>query len=208
MARTAATIIDGDVLLRCRTSAPHFALTFDDGPSVHTTPALLEALAEHAARATFSVLGTKAEQDEDLLRRIVSEGHELGNHTWDDEPSADLDPADFVAKLDAAQRVLARHGGARWFRPGSGWTDRTMLREVASRGLRCVLGTAAAVRNHGAGDAGTASRLARVTGRGSILVLHEGSPERRSVSATVRSLLTLTDARGLRSVGLSELVTG
>ncbi|HEY2225443.1 polysaccharide deacetylase family protein [Actinomycetospora sp.] len=208
MARTAATIVDGDVLFRCRTSAPLFALTFDDGPSVHTTPGLLDALAEHGARATFFVLGSRAEQDEDLTHRIVSEGHELGNHTWDDEPSADLDPADFVARLDAAQRVLARHGGTRWFRPGSGWTDRTMLREVASRDLRCVLGSAVAVRDHGAGDAGTGSRLARATGRGSILVLHEGTPERRSVNATVRSLLTLTDARGLRPVGLSELVIG
>ncbi|MFO1020271.1 MAG: polysaccharide deacetylase family protein [Planctomycetales bacterium] len=58
------------------------ALTFDDGPHPEYTPRLLDELAEHDIRATFFVVGNRAEQHPDLIRRIVAEGHELGHHSW------------------------------------------------------------------------------------------------------------------------------
>ena len=58
---------------------PRIALTFDDGPS-QWTPAILDLLAAAGARATFFVLGQAIDGREDLLRRIASEDHELGNH--------------------------------------------------------------------------------------------------------------------------------
>jgi peptidoglycan/xylan/chitin deacetylase (PgdA/CDA1 family) len=57
------------------------ALTFDDGPSEWTAP-ILDVLETHRARGTFFVLGQAIEGREDLLRRAVVRGHELGNHTW------------------------------------------------------------------------------------------------------------------------------
>ena len=56
------------------------ALTFDDGPSAATTGRLLDILAEKEVKATFFVLGPRAEQNPDLLRRQVAE-HEVGSHT-------------------------------------------------------------------------------------------------------------------------------
>ena len=56
------------------------ALTFDDGPTLETTPAILDILARHGARATFFVLGENAARHPDLVRRIVTEGHALGIH--------------------------------------------------------------------------------------------------------------------------------
>lgn len=61
---------------------PWVALTFDDGPSPTTTPVLLDMLKERGVRATFFVLGQRAAQHPELLRRIVEEGHELANHSW------------------------------------------------------------------------------------------------------------------------------
>lgn len=61
---------------------PWVALTFDDGPSPNTTPQLLDMLKERGVRATFFVLGQRAAQHPELLRRIVEEGHELANHSW------------------------------------------------------------------------------------------------------------------------------
>ncbi|MFD6447539.1 endo-1,4-beta-xylanase [Promicromonospora sp. NPDC060204] len=59
------------------------ALTFDDGPNPGTTPALLDFLAEHDLKAVFCVIGQniQAEGGAALLRRIVSEGHVLCNHS-------------------------------------------------------------------------------------------------------------------------------
>ncbi|MFI5311673.1 MAG: glycosyltransferase, partial [Gemmatimonadales bacterium] len=58
------------------------ALTFDDGPDPRWTPAILDTLRSRGAKATFFVVGKNAEEYPGLLRRIVREGHEIGNHTW------------------------------------------------------------------------------------------------------------------------------
>lgn len=58
------------------------SLTFDDGPHPEFTPALLDNLASSDIRGTFFIVGEKAEQYPDIVRRIAAEGHEIGNHTW------------------------------------------------------------------------------------------------------------------------------
>lgn len=57
------------------------ALTYDDGPSAHTND-LMDTLKAKKAKATFFVLGTEAAKHPDVLKRMVREGHEIGNHTW------------------------------------------------------------------------------------------------------------------------------
>ncbi|HZG56446.1 polysaccharide deacetylase [Paenibacillus sp.] len=60
---------------------PTVYLTFDDGPS-KWTPKVLDVLREYGVPATFFVLGELAEEQEETIRRIVREGHALGNHTY------------------------------------------------------------------------------------------------------------------------------
>ena len=64
-------------------SQPRVALTFDDGPTPDSTPAVLDALRDLDAPATFFVVGVNADRHPDLLRRIDAEGHLVGNHTLD-----------------------------------------------------------------------------------------------------------------------------
>jgi peptidoglycan/xylan/chitin deacetylase (PgdA/CDA1 family) len=65
------------------TSGNRVALTFDDGPDPRTTPLILDTLRERGVRATFFVVGRQVAQNPGLLRRIVAEGHTIGNHTYD-----------------------------------------------------------------------------------------------------------------------------
>src|ERR1035441_5122638 len=58
------------------------ALTFDDGPDPVTTPRVLDVLREKQVRATFFVVGRRAEQHPELVRRALAEGHLVENHTW------------------------------------------------------------------------------------------------------------------------------
>ena len=58
------------------------ALTFDDGPDPLYTPAILDTLRSRGVKATFFVIGRNADEYPALLRRIVREGHEVGNHTY------------------------------------------------------------------------------------------------------------------------------
>jgi chitooligosaccharide deacetylase len=81
------------------------ALTFDDGPADWTEP-IADLLAEHGVPATFFVIGSAAVERPDVLRRLVADGHEVGNHSWS-HPSLrdDCDDArvrDELARTSAA----------------------------------------------------------------------------------------------------------
>lgn len=58
------------------------ALSFDDGPDPQVTPAVLDALAQYDARATFFTIGRSLEAHPHLAQRLLAEHHELGNHSW------------------------------------------------------------------------------------------------------------------------------
>jgi len=57
-------------------------LTFDDGPNPAWTPQLLDLLASHEVKATFFLVGKFAQAEPELVRRIQSAGHLIGNHSW------------------------------------------------------------------------------------------------------------------------------
>jgi peptidoglycan-N-acetylglucosamine deacetylase len=65
-----------------RVDQPYIAMTFDDGPSSENTPRLLEMLKQRNIKATFFLIGENAAANPDLVRRILAEGHEIGNHSW------------------------------------------------------------------------------------------------------------------------------
>lgn len=58
------------------------ALTFDDGPNPEWTPVLLDGLKERGVKASFFVIGEKAQESKDLVKRMYDEGHIIGNHTF------------------------------------------------------------------------------------------------------------------------------
>ncbi len=84
-------------LYRVPSQAPLVALTLDDGPDPVTTPRILAELRRHNARATFFLISERARGQEELLRRIVEEGHELANHFTRDRPSIRLNADEFCA---------------------------------------------------------------------------------------------------------------
>ncbi|HEY6797545.1 MAG TPA: polysaccharide deacetylase family protein [Kineosporiaceae bacterium] len=87
------------------------ALTFDDGPDPLWTRRVLDVLARHHVRATFFVVGRAAAAHPDLLRRIVREGHALGNHSLSHRNLSDA--PDWRARLELAgnARLLAHLTG-------------------------------------------------------------------------------------------------
>ena len=71
------------VFSQCKVRENVIALTFDDGPHPKNTPRLLDMLKERGLKATFFLIGKSAATWPALVKRIVDEGHEVANHTWD-----------------------------------------------------------------------------------------------------------------------------
>ena len=87
-------------------SGGRVALTFDDGPDRRTTPLILDTLREHDLKATFFVLGRQVKKNPGLLRRIVREGHTIGNHTYDHADMSALNAKQMRVELRSTQEAV------------------------------------------------------------------------------------------------------
>ncbi|CAA9466825.1 MAG: Peptidoglycan N-acetylglucosamine deacetylase [uncultured Rubrobacteraceae bacterium] len=88
------------------TSGNKVALTFDDGPDPRTTPLILDTLRERGVEATFFVVGRQVAENPGLLRRIVAEGHAIGNHTYDHADMSGLSLERMRAELRGTQKAV------------------------------------------------------------------------------------------------------
>jgi cellulose synthase/poly-beta-1,6-N-acetylglucosamine synthase-like glycosyltransferase/peptidoglycan/xylan/chitin deacetylase (PgdA/CDA1 family) len=95
------------------------ALTFDDGPDPTWTPRILDVLQREHAPATFFVIGLSADQQPGLLRRMVAEGHEIGNHTFTHPDISAITRQQLRLEMNATERLLESVLGRRslLFRP-------------------------------------------------------------------------------------------
>lgn len=117
------------------------ALTFDDGPNPAWTPRLLDILASHGIRATFFQLGCRAAAEPALVRRMVAEGHLIGNHSWS-HPNLALTAGRRVREeLTRTRETLEQITGApvRFFRPPFGARRPGIFRLARELGLVPVL---------------------------------------------------------------------
>lgn len=80
-------------------TVPYIAMTFDDGPHPIYTPILLNILEERNIRATFFVVGTQVLQYPQILRRMINEGHEIGNHTFNHYDLTTLSTEEVIAEV-------------------------------------------------------------------------------------------------------------
>jgi teichuronic acid biosynthesis glycosyltransferase TuaC len=97
-------------------------LTFDDGPDPLFTPALLDVLRDCGVRATFFVIGEKVERHPEIVRRIVAEGHRVGNHSFHHKDPASTSARDLIDEVHQTEELIARfqRSDVALFRPPHG----------------------------------------------------------------------------------------
>jgi peptidoglycan/xylan/chitin deacetylase (PgdA/CDA1 family) len=193
------------VLYRVETQAKAIALTIDDGPDAATTPEILRVLKRNGAHATFFIITSRVPGNEELLRRIVAEGHELGNHLVRDEPSLKLAPAEFERQLVESHDVLSRFAPMRWFRPGSGKYDARMLTTLEAHGYRCALGSVYPFDPQIRWSWFSKRFILSNAQPGSVVILHDWDSKGRRTVKTLSNVLPTLAKRGFRVVTLTEL---
>jgi peptidoglycan/xylan/chitin deacetylase (PgdA/CDA1 family) len=192
-------------LYRVPTQAPLVALTIDDGPDSSSTPLILAELRRQKARATFFLITERVPGQERLVRTIVSEGHELGNHFTSDRASIRLSPSAFEADLLLAHQVLAPYGAVRWARPGSGWYSQAMIGVMQRHGYRCALGSVYPFDVTIPWASFAARYILGHARPGAVIVLHDGGSRGRRTANVLSEVLPELRRRGYRVVSLSEL---
>jgi peptidoglycan/xylan/chitin deacetylase (PgdA/CDA1 family) len=116
------------------------ALTFDDGPSGKYTEEILDILKAYNVKATFFVMGEKIEHKEHLIRRLVNEGHEIGNHTWEHCSLTHGFDDDCFYSIEKTNKEIENICGTKptALRPPSGIITRSKIEIVNNMGLSLV----------------------------------------------------------------------
>ena len=165
------------------------ALTIDDGPDPEVTPAVLDLLRAHGVHATFFLIAQRAEAHPALVRRIVAEGHEVGNHSHRHCHNFSLlGPRGFLREIETAQAVFTRLIGQRptSFRAPAGLRNPFLDPVLHRLGLHLVSWTRRGYDTRERDPQRVLARLTHQLRAGDILLLHDGHCAR---SATGRPVL-------------------
>jgi peptidoglycan/xylan/chitin deacetylase (PgdA/CDA1 family) len=186
------------------TESPLVTLTIDDGPDSVSTPRILDQLRQYDARATFFLITDRIPGQVRLVKRVVKEGHELGNHFTRDRPSIWMDGQTFEADLLQAHEALEQWAKPRWARPGSGWYTQEMLEVMRRHGYRCALGSVYPFDVLIPSVSWASSYILRNVRPGAIIILHDGGKRGLRTARTLTRVLPELRRRGYRVVTLSE----
>ena len=184
----------------------YIALTFDDGPHPRNTPRLLDILKQRNVRATFYVIGKSVNLYPEITRRIVEEGHELGNHTYNHPNLSKMLSAKVREELNITRDAIIRATGVRprTMRPPYG-ALKTFQREFIHQeyGYPTILWDVDPLDWKRPGIAVVQSRILEGTRSGSIVLAHDlHSTTVDAMPSTVDALL----AKGFRFVTVSQLL--
>ncbi|MCW3040115.1 MAG: Polysaccharide deacetylase [Solirubrobacterales bacterium] len=188
--------------------APRVALTFDDGPSA-AAPALLKALEDKRAPATFFVLGGHVRGHEALLRRMLADGDAIGNHSFSHANLATRSPRALAQELDRTQRAIARATGFTpcLMRPPYGIDAPAVLAALGRRHLTSVLWSVNSADYTRPGAAAIKRNVLAGAGPGTIVLAHDEDGARgRALLRALPSIIDTLRQRGYELVTVTDLL--
>lgn len=179
------------------------ALTIDDGPDPRTTDKILDRLSQYNASATFFIIGERV--NDELLKNIVSAGHELGNHTFKDEASTKPNLESISKSIEDTHKLLSRHQEIKWFRPGKARYNAQILSIINEYDYSLVLGDVFPYDHIIKSSSILSWYIDRSVRPGSIVVLHDSKEMGERTVNTLNRILPELNKRGYRIVSLSEI---
>lgn len=185
------------------------ALTFDDGPHPVYTPQVLSILKRHGVKATFFLIGKRVEQFPEIARRIVAEGHEVGNHTYSHPANLPKENWEQVRQeIEKCSEAIERVTGVRpkLFRPPRGFLNYKVLTLAQLEGYTLVFWTVSADHKDAPTPEAMAQRVFKLVHPGAIILMHDGRiPSRWKDVKALPLIIEGLQKRGYKFVTVSEL---
>jgi peptidoglycan/xylan/chitin deacetylase (PgdA/CDA1 family) len=194
-----------DTIYRFPTKQKKVALTFDDGPSPQWTPKILDELNKAGIKATFFLVGSHVQKYPEVARRIVKEGHTIGNHGYAHSVLFYYTPAEIEEEIKYSEQVIKDITGytTKFFRPPKAWLRKTIKQKIKSMGYAIILWSLNSKDWVSFNHKNIVRYIARKVKNGDILLFHDSgnvfSKEGGVRTQTVKSITLL--ARTLKQMG-------
>ncbi|WP_240795475.1 polysaccharide deacetylase family protein [Aquibacillus halophilus] len=179
------------IVLRGPQSENKVALTFDDGPDPRFTPQILDVLKEYNIKATFFVMGARAEAYPDLVKRIIEEGHIIGNHTyWHPNLVEEADINTLEREVTKTEATLAELIGyqTKLFRAPYGFLYNELVEKLANMNYTVVGWTVDSLDWQEAPPEEIAYNVLSNIHPGAIILMHDGAEWEGDRTNTIKSL--------------------
>ena len=190
------------------TTQPVIYLTFDAGYENGSTAKILDVLKKHEVPAAFFLVGHYMEKNADLVRRMVSEGHTVGNHTLHHPDMTALSAEEFAAELQGAEELyfdITEQTMPKFYRPPQGVYDERSLERAKEKGYRTVFWSLAYAdwdNEHQPDPDAAVEKLNSRIHDGAVILLHATSKTNAEI---LDRLLTGWEEMGYRFAPLTEL---
>ena len=206
----------GKNIVRLNTDERVVALTYDDGPNPPYTDQLLDILAKHNVKATFFMIGNRIEKHPETVRRVIAEGHQVGNHSYSHPLLGFLPPNTVQREIERTDKLLRQVGVTNEIVFRAPLLTRFLpVAWVLAKGNRAHISCNVwswdwTTQNPERITETVLKKTLSSTGAGSIIVLHDGKAENRdanrsgTVEATDR-IITALKRDGYRFVRLSDV---
>lgn len=186
------------------------ALTFDDGPTPFSSPAILSYLEKSHTPATFFVLGQYAKAYPYLIRREAHDGFAIGVHTWDHPDMQLLSVAQRANELGSTIQQLHIDLGSKFcvwlWRPPYGAVDSSIVRQADAFGLTTIYWNVDPADWSRPGTMTIVNRVLAQVRPGSIILMHDGPAARQQTADALPYILAGLHKRGLVPVTLPTLL--
>lgn len=193
-----------DILVHGNVNLKEVALTFDDGPHPETARPILDALAQRGARATFFVVGKQIDQHPALVRRMLNEGHEVGNHSYTHLRLDTLDADGIRQEIAKTNHAFQAATGSHMFlfRPPGMRYNADVLRTAQDLGYATIHWNVAAQDYAPQPPRQIAAKVLRNTQPGSVILLHLQPDTAKALPVILDTL----KSRGYRFVTVSQMM--
>ena len=196
-------------IYRCnRLAEKSVALTFDDGPHPTLTAEILEILKEYDIPATFFVVGENAKRYPSIVRRILADGHELGNHTYSHIRSDKVEKNVFEREILSCTETIHEitRQAPTLFRPPEGAINDNLRDLCKELDYRIVLWSIDTEDWRHTPPEEIVSRVIREVKGGDIILMHDYIGKGSPTPAALKKIIPALIARGYRFVLVSELL--
>lgn len=185
------------------------AVTFDDAPS-ETTLALAKVLNDYNARATFFVFAQNIGARAGALRRLISDGSELGNHSFSHPNMLESNAGQIKQDVTKANSAIADATGFTpcLFRAPYGKLNPALVREIVSLDMTVIGWDVDPSDWEHPGSAAIAQRVLKNVRPGSIIVMHDSVETRGQTLAALPAILDGLKQKQLETVTVSQLLGG